>query len=224
MFKMNSSFYLCLAHEMNGNWYPWSLVSTPSEYVLAWHHVYNMLSSNGLDPTRLQWIWSVGSADVGQYKVEEYWVGENYTQWLGVDGYNSGASETWSHWQWPNEVFDDMLGRLRKLSPTKPISINEYGTSSIVKPNTTDVQAKNEWLNRSCDYLSASSDIKMASYFNYNDGPNDWMIFGGTHGDVVWNNFHAYSAYRNCLQSNEWIEPNITNPRHITDEQFAGRF
>ncbi len=53
---------------------------------------------------------------------------------------------------------------------------------------------------------------------------NDWAIFGGAYGDVVWNNFNAYSAYRNCLQSNEWIETNITNPRLITDEQFAGRF
>jgi hypothetical protein len=64
----------------------------------------------------------------------------------------------------------------------------------------------------------------MATYFNIDDGNADWMIFGGTHGDVVWNNFNVYSAFRNCLQSNEWIETNITNPGLITDEQFAGRF
>ena len=209
---------------MNGNWYPWSVGSTPNDYVLAWHHTYNILSNKGLDPTRLQWIWSVSGLDVGQYTAEEYWVGENYTHWLGVDGYNWGASQSWSKWQSPNEVFDNMKSRLRKLASTKPISINECGTSSQRTANVSDVQAKTEWLNQVCDYLSNSSDIKMATYFNVDDGNADWMVFGGTHGDVVWNNFNAYSAYRNCLQSNQWIEPNITNPRLITDDQFAGRF
>jgi hypothetical protein len=48
-------------------------------------------------------------------------------------------------------------------------------------------------------------------------------VFGDTHGDTVWNNLHAYTAYRNCLQSNDWIQPNSSNPRLITNHQFAGR-
>jgi hypothetical protein len=62
----------------------------------------------------------------------------------------------------------------------------------------------------------------MASYFNI-DYETDWAIFGGIRGDSVWNNFNAYSAYKNCLQSDEWIQANITNERIITDEQFAGK-
>jgi len=99
---------------MNGNWYPWSVGSTPDEYILAWRHVHDIFSNKSLDSTRLQWIWSVNCQDSGNYKAEEYWVGENYVDWLGLDGYNWGASSTWSHWKWPNEVFDDMIGRLRK--------------------------------------------------------------------------------------------------------------
>jgi beta-mannanase len=104
----------CLAHEMNGNWYPWSVGSTPDEYILAWRHVHDIFSNKSLDSTRPQWIWSVNYQDSGNYKAEEYWVGDNYVDWLGLDGYNWGASSTWSHWKWPNEVFDDMIGRLRK--------------------------------------------------------------------------------------------------------------
>jgi hypothetical protein len=87
--------------------------------------------------------------------------------------------------------------------------------------NISDVQSKTEWLNQFCDYIN-NNQIKMASYFN-KEKEVDWAIFGGMHGDVVWNNFHAYSAYRNCLQSNDWIQPNSTNERLITDDQFAGR-
>jgi beta-mannanase len=205
---------------MNGNWYPWSLGSTPSDYIMAWRHIYNIFSNKGLDSTRLQWVWCVNSNDQGNYTAENYWVGDNYVDWIGVDGYNFGIFR--GHpWIWPNQVFDNMLGRLRKLSSTKPIGITEYGTSSERARNVSDVQSKTEWLNQFCDYIS-NSEIKMASNFN-EDKVLDLGVFGGIHGDVVWNNFNAYSAYKNCLQSNDWIQPNSTNERLITDEQFAGR-
>lgn len=60
--------------------------------------------------------WSTGSYP------EEYW--------FGFDGYSNGKTESWSNWQWPNEVFDTMMDRFRKLSTTKPISINDFGTTS----------------------------------------------------------------------------------------------
>lgn len=210
-----------LAHEMNGNWYPWSLDSTPDEYVQAWHHIHDIFTNKSIDSTRLQWIWSVNYQD-GSYKAEDYWVGDNYTDWLGIDGYNLGASQGWSHWSSPDQVFDDMLGRLRKLSSTKPLSINEYGTSSIIMLNISSVIMKTEWLNQFYNYIDTQQ-IKMATYFNI-DEETDWAIFGGIRGDETWNNFSVYTTYKNNLQSYEWIEPNATNPRLITDEQFAGRF
>ena len=137
-----------------------------------------------------------------------------------MDEYNFGGSKG-SSWVWPNQIFDNMISRLRRLSSIKPLVINEYGSSSIRVGNVSDIGLKTEWLNQFCDYMS-DSQVKMASYFNI-DREIDWAIFGGMHGDVVWNNFNAYSAYKNCLQSNEWIQPNSTNIRIITDEQFAGR-
>jgi hypothetical protein len=207
---------------MNGNWFPWSQDSTPNDYVLAWRHIHNIFSSKNINSTRLQWIWSVGNNDVGSYTAEEYWVGDNYTNWLGIDGYNLGSTQDWSSWTLPNEIFDNMIGRLRNLSSTKPLSINEYGSTSIHPKNVSNVPLKSEWLNQFCDYIS-NSQFKMASYFNV-EQETDWAIFGGIHGDIVWNNFNAYSAYKNCLQSDEWIQPNSTNKRIITDEQFAGIF
>jgi hypothetical protein len=52
--SFSSRVFLCLGHEMNGNWYSWSTGSIPSDYVAGWRHTYNILSKNGLDPTRLQ--------------------------------------------------------------------------------------------------------------------------------------------------------------------------
>jgi hypothetical protein len=214
--------YIRLAHEMNGNWYPWSLGSTPSDYILAWRHVYNIFSNKKLDSTRLQWVWCVNNDDLGNYTAEDYWVGDNYVDWLGIDGYNFGIYR--GHpWAWPNQTFDNMIGRLHKISSTKPIAINEYGSSCIRTRNTPSIQSKIEWLNQFCDYVNNNNQIKMASYFN-KDKETDWAIFGGMYGDAIWNKLNVYTAYRNCLQSDEWIQSNKTNERIITDEQFAGRF
>lgn len=104
------------------------------------------------------------------------------------------------------------------------MSFNEFGTTSIIVGNVSDIQTKNEWLNRVYDYINNNTDIKIASNFNDDEGKNDSSIFGGAYGDIIWNNFRAYSSYKTCLQSDDWIESDITNPRLITDEQFAGRF
>ena len=114
-----------------------------------------------------------------------------------------------------------MIGRLRTLSSTKPLSINEYGTTSKRVGNISDIPSKIDWLNQFCNYMT-DQQIIMASCFN-EDKETDWANFGGIRGDILWNNFSGYSAYRNCLQSSEWIVPDSTNPRIITDLQFAGQ-
>ena len=115
-----------------------------------------------------------------------------------------------------------MLGRIRQLSSTKPLAFPEYGTTSIYSGGVPNIQYKTEWLNQFCIYMN-NNQIKFASYFNI-EKETDWAVFGGSHGDTVWNNINVYTAYKNCLQSNDWIYPNSTNPRLITDDQFAGRF
>ncbi|CAF4685724.1 unnamed protein product [Rotaria sp. Silwood2] len=111
---------------MNGNWYSWSIDSTPNDYVLAWRHTYKILLNK----------------DFGQCTAEEYWVGENYTRWLGINGFNGGSSANWRKWEWPNEILDNMIGRLHKLSSTKPMSLNAYATVGVRTEKTTDVQSR----------------------------------------------------------------------------------
>lgn len=213
--------FLRFAHEMNGDWYPWSMNSTPQDYIAAWRHIHDIFSGKGMDSTRLQWIWCVNNADVGNYTAENYWVGDSYADWLGIDGYNFGRSQSWSSWQWPNQVFDNMVGRLRSLSSSKSICINEYASTSIQTTNVSDIAAKNDWLQQFCSYLDAKL-IKMASCFN-TDKETDWAVFGGANGNTVWNNFSAYTAHRDCFQSSSWIVPDSSNVRIISDSVFAGQ-
>jgi len=206
---------------MNGNWYPWSQNATPTDYILAWRYVHNIFVNKGFNSTRVQWVWCPNSGDLGDYTAEQYWVGDNYTDWIGIDGYNWGTSQWWSSWTTPSQVFDNMIGRVRNISSTKPLCFPEYGTSSIYSGNVSNVSQKTNWLKQFCTYMNTTQ-VKMAAYFN-EEKETDWPIFGGTGGDAVWRNASVYTAYRNCIQSNDWITPNSSNPRLITDDQFAGR-
>ncbi|CAF1140123.1 unnamed protein product [Rotaria sp. Silwood1] len=212
--------YLRLAHEMNGNWYPWSMGSIPQDFISAWRRIHDIFTNKSLDSTRLQWIWCVNNADVGSYAAENYWPGQNYVDWMGIDGYNFGTSQSWSSWVTPNQVFDTMFTRLQNLSSTKPICINEYASTSLRIGNISNTTAKNDWLQQFCTYMN-NKQIRMASYFN-TEKETDWAIFGGVRGNNVWGNFSVYTAYRDCLQSTDWILPNSTNVRLISDAQFAG--
>jgi beta-mannanase len=80
---------------MKGDWYSWALNSNPNDNILSWHHIYDKISNKSLDSTRLQWVWYVNNADVSNYTAENYWVGDNYVDWLGIDGYNFSQSENW---------------------------------------------------------------------------------------------------------------------------------
>lgn len=205
--------YIRPAHEANGNWYGWS--GNAEAYIYAWRRVHNLVN-NGLNKTQLQWIWSVNNVDVGGIAAENYYPGDQYVDWLGVDGYNWGKSFEWADWNTPASTFDNMLRRLKILSPSKPISINEVSSTT----NSKTVADKNLWITSMFDYVYANN-IKMINWFN-EDKETDWAIFGGVSGDAVFQGYKAYSAYANAIQDPRVITTNKLNPQILTQGQFSG--
>lgn len=135
--------YLRLAHEMNGNWYPWSAggSTSPNDYIGMWQRVHALFDDLGIGPRHLQWVWSVNHVDVGGFTAEQYFPGDGWIDWVSIDGYNWGASETWSSWTSPAAVFGDMTARMRAVTG-KPVGITE--TASTTSGGT--VAAKNQWV------------------------------------------------------------------------------
>lgn len=133
-------------HEMNGTWYPWCGVNNgggkstgygdptkpdgPERYVDAYRHVHDLFTKVGA--TNVLWVWApnVGNPVGAPWNaVENYYPGDAYVNWLGMDGYNWGTSRPWSHWQDFNEIFKDLYHRLIALAPGKPIMIAEFASS-----------------------------------------------------------------------------------------------
>jgi len=187
--------YLRFAHEPNGDWYPWAPATggTAGEYVACWRTVYDAVMSEGLEDA-VSWVWAVNHVDVGGVAAESLYPGDDYVDWAGVDGFNWGASQSWSSWQPPREVFDDMLGRVAEFG--KPMCIPEYAsTSETVEGHS--VSAKNGWLRELFAYASASP-VELLVYFDI-DKETDWAVFGGERGDMMvtidGESYSAYSAY-----------------------------
>ncbi len=217
--------YIRLGHEMNGNWYPWSPAaggSTPQDYKNMWIHVKTIFDNKGLDTSHVQWVWCVNNLDVGGYNAQALYPGDAYVNWVAIDGYNWGNSQTWSSWQTPNQVFDPMINSLKAFS-TRPIAITEVGSSTSTSYGTS-VAAKSQWMNDFFNY-AVNKNVKMVSWFN-EDKETDWAAFGGTKGDGASSynstSYNNYSAYKTGITPSSYSGSDPTNPRLLTDTQFSG--
>ena len=217
--------YLRLAHEMNGNWYPWSAArggNSPGEYVRMWKHTKDIFDGKGLDANHLQWVWAVNRDDVGGYSAEQFYPGDTYVDWVAIDGYNWGTSQTWSRWETPEQVFGRMIDRLRAIT-SKPLAITEVGSSTKTRFGT-NVAAKSRWITDFLNYVPAK-DVKMVCWFN-EDKETDWALFGGGNGYDSYRydlkSYKRYTTYEIGITPSSYRDPDLTNPRLLSDKFFYG--
>jgi glycosyl hydrolase family 26 len=217
--------YLRLGHEMNGNWYPWSPAvggNSPTEYVAMWVRVREVFNALKLDSAHLQWIWCVNAEDVGGFAAEQFYPGNDYVDWVAIDGYNWGASQTWSTWKSPADIYGPMLARMRAIT-TKPVALTEFASTSATASGAS-VPAKSTWISDLFAYAGPNQ-IKMLVWFNQ-DKETDWAIFGGANGDGTFKfgktTYKTYAAYKAAVGANVFAAPDTGNPKLITDAQFAG--
>jgi len=216
--------YLRPFPEMNGDWLPWSAAdgSTTADFVAAWRAVHDAFVDAGLDGDVCQWVWNPNAQDGDGPPAEAYYPGDGYVDWVGVDGYNFGASQPWSAWQSPAEVFDPMLDRVAALTD-KPVAIPEFASSSA-RDGGFDPPAKAAWITAAFD-LVARRDVRLVAWFNL-DKETDWPVFGGPRGTgtatVDGATYPVYGAYRRAVARAGVLGPQAGHPRRLTDEAFRG--
>ncbi|EMA39639.1 serine protease halolysin R4 [Halococcus morrhuae DSM 1307] len=215
--------YLRLAHEMNGDWYPWSPAvgnSNPRSYGRMWRHVHNRFDRQGIGDD-LQWMWCVNAEDVTSYRAEQMYPGNRYVDWLGLDGYNWGRSKSWSSWDSPNSIYGGMLDRLSNLS-NKPICVAEFASSSRVSVGH-DPRRKGQWIRDALEYFE-NHGVDMWCWFN-EDKETDWAVFNGVRGtERVKHNgrrVNAYSAYGEAIDTYTTISGSATAEASATEQAVS---
>ena len=122
---------LRLAHEMNGNWYPWGVFTngnTPELYVQAWRHVHRIFDAAGAD--NVSWIWSINNLEgrPGENNdLDEYYPGSRWVDWSRPAG-STGARPTAGA---RGGTADSLFGATHQALSAfgKPIMISEIGTT-----------------------------------------------------------------------------------------------
>ena len=223
--------YLRPAHEMNGNWYPWSAAdssSTADDYIEMWRRMHDVFSGTDLDETTVQWIWSPNADEIGDVRAEAYYPGDEYVDWVGLDGFNFGDSQSYSSWRTPEEVFLDMLGRMRDLTD-KPVALTEFASSSS-RDGAYRPTAKAVWIKRLFRFV-ADQNIRMTCWFNVEkSGPDeaDWAVLGGSRGTETYTvggeTYNTYGSYRASVNSPAIIRGGTDESPRLTDQQFMGEF
>lgn len=161
---------ITLAPEMNGDWASWWVggsENSPSSFISFWQYVVNRFSQNGAD--NVEWVWSPNVHYWGEkYSFGQYFPGDNYVDYTGLEGYNWGTSQTWSEWQSFREVFYSSYSDLINLS-SKSILITETASSEKGGDKAT-------WIKKMfADLSSVFPRVKGFTWFNMNK-ETDWRI------------------------------------------------
>jgi endoglucanase len=126
-----SEVWLRLLHEGNGNWSGWALgdskVNTNTSYKKAFQRIVNIFRSNGA--TNVKFVYNVnysnsgaGASYMGAYP------GDDYVDYVSIDGYNWGTTQDWSSWESFRKIFDKPYQALTKGS-SKPVIIAEFAST-----------------------------------------------------------------------------------------------
>ena len=120
---LGEQFFVDFAAEMNGD-EGWG-DHDPAKYIAAWRHIHDIFVARGA--TNVVWAWCPNNEDAGGTPAAmDYYPGDQYVDWTGIDGYNWGTSDPDFGWQTFRDVFAGLYPRL--AAKGKPIIIAEMAS------------------------------------------------------------------------------------------------
>lgn len=188
-------YFLRFAHEMNGNWMPWSEQvngNKPGQFVQAWRHVRNVFTALGV--TNVTWVWSPNIDYSNSIPLREVYPGDAYVDWTGMDGYNWGNIGPHS-WETFSQVFAQTYNDILGIT-SKPLMIAETAS-------TEQAGNKANWISDGFanQLIHNFPLIRAVVWFNQ-DKETDWRIESSQ---------SAQSAFASSIQSNYYASNTFAN-------------
>ena len=129
-----SPFFLRLAHEMNGYWFPWSETANGNsrgQFVQAWRHIHDIFAAAGAK--NVTWVWCPNiefNASSGWPSLASLYPGDAYVDWTCLDGYNWGPDyPVKGGWISFKNLYSYSYNMLLQVAPSKPIMIGEFAST-----------------------------------------------------------------------------------------------
>ncbi|MBI4319608.1 MAG: beta-mannanase [Chloroflexi bacterium] len=164
---------LRFAHEMNYRSYPWSVGAngnTADSFVAAWRHVHEIFSRLGA--RNVAWVWSPGVKHDGTTPFASVYPGDQYVDWLALDGFNGGSALPWGGWLPFQDIFAPSHADLAQINGDKPMMIAE--TASVEQGGS-----KAAWISDALltQLPGSFPRVKAFVWFNENRaGEADWRV------------------------------------------------
>jgi len=178
--------FLRWAWEMNGDWFDHSGPKNgrkPADYIRAWRRVYDIFTSEGA--TNAVWVWCPFERSVPDEKwnaVDAYYPGDDYVDWVGIDGYPSSSAST------PESIFDYVY---RMYADRKPIMLSE------VAIGRQSPQVMAEFVDQLNSWIQRRPGVKAMVWFDTDLHPEQ----GGYGNYTIDQNTAILDAYRRLVLS-----------------------
>lgn len=165
--------FLRVGHEFNMESYPWGVINNdknPELFVRAFRHIVDIFRREGAN--NVKWVWCFMNYSYPSEAWNDWAVaypGNDYVDWVGIDGYNWGTTQSWSDWQALKYLFRDQVRRAKQLWPSKPIMVAEFASAE-------QGGDKAAWIKEVPAYLKTSMrDIDLIVWFDVKK-ETDWRI------------------------------------------------
>jgi hypothetical protein len=162
--------YVRPMYEMNGYWTAWSPGvngNTTDEFVRAWRHIVDIARDEGA--ANIRWVWAP-NIDADNPRLSTYasvFPGDDYLDWVGIDGFNWGTSRITTAWRDVSTTFQRSVGEVRALT-AKPLMISEIGSSELGGD-------KAAWITDGFQQIVTDlPDVEAVTWFNGVDP--DWQV------------------------------------------------
>lgn len=158
---------LRFAHEMNGNWYPWAGQKVGyEEYQKIFKHLHEVFDQ--VQAENVRWVFSINVENIP--KENNYalcYPGDSYVDYIGLDGYNWGVTQSWSKWRSFKEIFFPVyMDVVRRYQ--KPVIISEFSSTSAGGDKT-------RWIEEALKEVKRMPEVKALVLFN-SDKETDWRF------------------------------------------------
>jgi len=164
--------YVRYAHEMNGDWYPWS--RDPANYILAWRRVVDIFHAEGAENARF--VFSLNPSvfeDEATWRsnLTTYWPGDGYVDYLGATVINFGGSK--DH---PVADFVDRLDIMRET----------FGKQVFITELNTAEEGRVAWFADLRTWLATDADWVVGMVLSQHESRGQAQL-GDKAGNLNWN-------------------------------------
>jgi mannan endo-1,4-beta-mannosidase len=158
--SFGSPVAISFGHEMNAPWYRWGWKHTrPSVFVAAWRQIHDVFAAVGA--TNVIWAWTININSPGTRPISEFYPGNAYVDWVGLDGYFRLRGTTFGG------LFGSTMRQVEKLCD-KPMLVTETGVGAGIKDSGSEVSTL-------FAAVEQQKNILGFVWFNYH-GQMDWRL------------------------------------------------